>query len=232
MGFTLDTIVPWGRSFEEYLAMFNLSEADLRLRLLGCGDGPAGFNAGRTARSGRVVSCDPLYQYDAAQIRKRIDETCNTVMDQMQRNHADYVWNLIPSVPELGRIRMAAMDAFLADFETGKQEGRYVTGALPALPFDDAGFDLALSSHFLFLYSDQLSVTFHCRAIVEMLRVAREVRIFPLLTLDGRLSPYLEAVTAFLAAHGFWACRRRVPYEFQRGGNEMLVVEHIPIHPV
>jgi len=36
MGFTLEKVVPWGRSYDEYVSMFGLSEADLRLRVLGC----------------------------------------------------------------------------------------------------------------------------------------------------------------------------------------------------
>jgi hypothetical protein len=38
--FTLDQVVPWGRSFDEYQRMFALTGADLGL-ILGCGDGPA-----------------------------------------------------------------------------------------------------------------------------------------------------------------------------------------------
>ena len=45
MGFTLDKVVPWGRSYNEYVSMFALSEADLKLPILGCGDGPAEFNS-------------------------------------------------------------------------------------------------------------------------------------------------------------------------------------------
>ena len=45
MTFTLDRIVPWGRTFDEYRAMFALSTTDLEGRILGCGDGPASFNA-------------------------------------------------------------------------------------------------------------------------------------------------------------------------------------------
>ncbi|MCI5142695.1 MAG: SAM-dependent methyltransferase, partial [Candidatus Electrothrix sp. ATG1] len=43
MTFQLKEIVPWGRSFQEYVAMFALSEDDLGKRILGCGDGPASF---------------------------------------------------------------------------------------------------------------------------------------------------------------------------------------------
>ena len=51
---------------------------------------------------------------------------------------------------------------------------------MPDLPFDDGAFDLALSSHLLFLYSEQFDLGFHVRALEEMLRVAAEVRVFPL----------------------------------------------------
>ena len=43
--FTLDSVVPWGRSFDEYCAMFDLSDRDLDLKILDCGGGPASFNA-------------------------------------------------------------------------------------------------------------------------------------------------------------------------------------------
>lgn len=39
MGLVLDNVVPWGRSYEEYVAMFVLDTHDLGLKILGCGDG-------------------------------------------------------------------------------------------------------------------------------------------------------------------------------------------------
>ena len=39
--------------------MFRLSDDDLAGRTLGCGDGPASFNAEATAAGHNVVSCDP-----------------------------------------------------------------------------------------------------------------------------------------------------------------------------
>ena len=227
MGFTLDKVVPWGRSYDEYVSMFGLSEGELSLRVLGCGDGPAAFNSVLTKRGGDVVSVDPIYVFDAAQIRSRIIETYETVMAQLRKNQSDYVWGTIPSVEQLGSVRMAAMEIFLADFDAGKLERRYISGELPSLPFESGQFDIALSSHFLFLYSAHLSAEFHIQALQEMLRVAREVRVFPLLTLDGSLSPHLTFVKEHLANHGFCAEIKRVPYEFQRDGNEMLVIKPV-----
>ncbi len=52
----LNEVVPWGRSLLEYKLMFNLSEVDLNSKILGCGDGPASFNAEMTALKYDVVS--------------------------------------------------------------------------------------------------------------------------------------------------------------------------------
>lgn len=224
MGFTLDQVVPWGRSYDEYVRMFDLSEVGPGRRILGCGDGPAAFNAELSRRGGSVVSVDPIYGFSAAQIRSRVAETYDLVMAQLRMNQGDYIWDSVPNPERLGALRMAAMDEFLADFDAGRDAGRYLAGALPSLPFDRGAFDLALSSHVLFLYSEALSEDFHLAALDELLRVARDVRVFPLLTLDGVRSPHLPAVADQCAARGLAMEIRRVPYEFQRGGDEMLVI--------
>ncbi len=93
---------------------------------------------------------------------------------------------------------------------------------MPSLPFDNGQFDLALVSHLLFLYSEQLDFGFHLAAIEELLRVAKEVRIFPLLTLERKLSPHVNLIRTHITGRGGRAEFVVVPYEFQRGGNEML----------
>jgi hypothetical protein len=84
--FTLDQVVPWGRSFEEYRRMFALSDADLQLRILGCADGPASFNAEATRFGTTVISTDPLYRLDTPTIRDRIAATYDQMLEEAQRN--------------------------------------------------------------------------------------------------------------------------------------------------
>lgn len=221
--FTLDQVVPWGRSFEEYRRMFVLTDDDLNRRLLGCGDGPASFNAEATRRGHRVMSCDPIYRFDKGQIEERIAATYDQVLNQTRLNTHEFVWGSdIPDVEALGAVRMAAMRTFLDDYDAGKSVGRYVEAALPTLAFDDGSFDLALCSHFLFLYSAQLGEAFHRAAVHEMCRVAREVRVFPLLALGSQRSPFVDSCMDDLKALGHQATIERVPYEFQRGGDEMM----------
>lgn len=222
MPFSIDRVVPWGRSAAEYQAMFGLDKADLGGRILGCGDGPASFNAELSAQGRVVVSVDPLYAMSAAAIERRIERAFGEVMDQVRRNQEDFVWAHVPSIEELGRRRMTAMRRFIADYPGGKAENRYVEASLPDLPFDSGSFDLALSSHLLFLYSDQFDLDFHLRALEEMLRVAPEVRVFPLLQIGGTASPHVEAIVDAFESRGAVATVEMVAYEFQKGGNRML----------
>ncbi len=222
MPFSIAKVVPWGRTLAEYQAMFDLSESDLHRRILGCGDGPASFNAEMSARGRPVVSIDPLYAFSAAAIEQRVKETFEVIMKQVRQNRDDFVWTHVPSIPELGRRRMGAMRRFLEDFPQGKAEGRYVKASLPDLPFGDSAFDLALSSHFLFLYSEQFDLAFHISALQEMLRAAPEARAFPLLQVGGAPSPHVQGVVEAFRSQDVHAVIEPVDYEFQRGGNRML----------
>jgi uncharacterized protein (DUF952 family) len=223
VAFTLSEVVPWGRSFAEYVSMFALSPADLVGSILGCGDGPASFNAELTRRGGSVTSVDPLYAFRAEEIRARVQEVTPVIIEQTRQSAGSFVWTHIRSVDHLKDLRLAAMEMFLSDFRSPDAARRYHAGSLPTLPYADGRFDLALCSHFLFLYSSLQSCDFHVDAVAELCRVAAEARIFPLLALDGAESTHLEPVTHILRERGFTVERHTVPYEFQRGGNQMLV---------
>jgi hypothetical protein len=220
--FTLDQIVPWGRTFDEYRLMFALTERECGLRLLGCADGPASFNAIATRQHISVCSCDPLYRFSAGEIRDRVAATQDTVMEQFRRNADQFLWTTISSPTHLRELRLGAMNQFLADYPAGKAEGRYVAAELPTLPFGTRSFDLVLCSHFLFLYSDHLGEAFHRAAVRELCRVADECRIFPLVALPGHRSPWVDPVLRTVAALGLTASIETVPYEFSRGANQMM----------
>lgn len=223
--FTLNDVVPWGRSLDEYRHMFALTDSDLGGHILGCADGPASFNAEATALGWSVVSCDPLYRFGVAEIRDRIDLTFKTVIDQTRKNAAEFVWgDELPDVEALGQRRMVAMMKFLGDFDAGRASGRYVDAELPKLPFADDSFDVAVCSHFLFLYSEQRSQSFHVESIRELCRVSRDVRVFPLLELGSAPSRHVAQVADQLREIGLNVQIEPVTYEFQRGGNQMLRV--------
>ena len=103
MTFTLAHVVPWGRAFDEYLKMFDLSDRDLQCRILGCADGPASFNSVATKLGIDVTSCDPIYQFSREELEERIRASFEAVMAQVHANEQDYVWNDDKITRPLGR---------------------------------------------------------------------------------------------------------------------------------
>lgn len=222
MGFKLEKVVPWGRSLDEYIQMFNLTPRDRALNILDCAAGPASFNGEMTRQGHAVTSCDPIYQFTTEQISQRIEETYPVILDRVAANSADYIWSAIASPEALGQVRMSAMQQFLEDFDRGLQQGRYVPAELPALPFRSGEFDLALCGHFLFSYSQHLSTEFHLQAIAELCRVASEVRIFPTIDISGEPSPHLNPAIAELQREGYQIEIQPCSYVFQRGADRCL----------
>jgi len=221
--FKLDNVVPWGRSLQDYIQMFNLSQPDLQKSIIDCAGGPASFNAEQYQAGKTVISCDPIYQFTTEQIRDRIDQTYPLIIKGLETNYHKFVWQDIKSPEDLGNIRMSAMNKFLADFDTGLQQKRYRKELLPNLNFADHQFDIALCSHLLFSYSEQFSLDFHLQSIIEMCRVAKDVRIFPLLeNFTGETSPFVEPVLDSLRDRNYEVKIEQVKYEFQINGNQIL----------
>ncbi|HSD07470.1 hypothetical protein [Flavobacterium sp.] len=224
MAFELKNVVPWGRTLEEYIQIFKLTDSDLKGKIISFGDGPASFNSQMAKLGKTVISLDPVYQFTESELKQRINETKETVIEQMKANQENFVWKNIKNVAELEKIRMEAMSNFANDFELGKEQQRYVYHELPnATKYEPLEFDLGLSSHFLILYS-QLGLDFHLESITEMLRICKEIRIFPIVNLNALKSEVLDDIIAHFKTD-FTVNIESSDYEFQKNGNQMLVIK-------
>lgn len=219
--FDLGGIVPWGRRYDEYADYFAFADMPPEGPVLDVGGGPASFAAEAAERGLNVVACDPIYAASGEAIRQRFEATRNDMMAGLRVAQYRFNWKRYGSPERIEKIWREALELFLADFEACGRE-RYVPASLPALPFGNDAFQTALCSHLLFLYGDDLDAAFHVSAALELARVAREVRIFPLVNLDGRPSSHLPAVMDALEAAGLFPELVRVPFEFQRGATRML----------
>ena len=220
--FAITDTVPWGRDAAEYTAFFRLSDLGPECRILDCGGGPSSFTAEMVGQGRSVVAVDPLYRFDGPSIERRVAETADIMREGLSAAHERFVWDRYGSPDALVSRRLATMRVFLADYEAGGSVGRYVNAALPLLPFPGRSFDLVLCSHLLFLYDHRLDRAFHEAALLEMLRVGREARVFPLLDLSGQPSKLVVGVGERLLGMGFHVDVEQVGYEFQKGGDRML----------
>lgn len=91
MAMKLEKVVPFGRTLDEYVKIFNLSESDLKKRMIGVGDGPASFNAQFTQLGNQVISIDPIYQFSGTEILQRFDEVVDNIIEQVKASPNDWV---------------------------------------------------------------------------------------------------------------------------------------------
>ena len=214
-------VPPWGRSAAEYEAFFALSDVPPSARILDCGSGPSSFVAEWSSKGRFVVAADPTYRYSAGDFLADFDSTANQMLAGMRKARDRFRWDYYRSPEDVVRRRREVLTAFIADLQAETRNGRYVSARLPDLPFLSGSFDLVLCSHLLFLYSAEFDAETHLSFLRELLRVGREVRVYPLLDMDGKPSQHLEDTIQALRAS---AHVELVPlaFEFRSGDSKML----------
>ncbi len=223
MELKLNNVVLIGRTFDEYRRMFNLDLDSLRgARVLDVASGVSSFCAQATAAGLNITATDRIYMFDADAIATKAAQDLDEVMGKVAGIPGNFLWTEFGDIGGLRARRKQAYTTFVAHYRQNPTRYRYTN--YPDTDFDDNQFDLTLVSHFLLLYDDVLGETFHRATLRELLRVTvGEVRIFPLLNLRSEVSPLVEALPAHFPGHTFE--RVKVPYEFIRGADEMLVIK-------
>ena len=194
MPFSLDQVVPWGRSFDEYRRMFALTGSDLERSILGCADGPAAFNVQLTKRGGKVVSCDPLYAFSADEIEARIHGCFDTVLEQARLHAGEFVWsNEIPDAAALGRTRWIPCGSSWLIFQLANIRSDTAPPSFLRCRFPTPS-SVWPSVRITSFSTARWAFRSMWRQTLSSPELAAEVRIFPLVELNGQKSPFLPAV--------------------------------------
>ena len=220
----LKKFVLWGHCLHDYMEMFNLTEEMLaENKIIEYGAGVTSFNREMTDRQLKVTSIDPMYRLSLEEIKAKANSIFDTTVLKIKQNKDKYNWKTNQGLKELLEKRRQGMEIFYNDYEQGKSEGRYVVaeeGA--ALDCENYSFDLALITHHLFVNFGERGVEAHISLIKEMIRVAGEVRIFPLLSKNGQVSKLLGPVMLNLQQQDIGLEVRQVASQLQKSGNAML----------
>jgi hypothetical protein len=220
------SVIFFGRTFAEYSAFFNLEPArDLHgCKILDCSAGFASFAFETRSQGAEVIAADPMYGRATSALAALGAAEITQVMRTARAHACKFTFSTFRDFDHAENCRRAALAGFLNDYASGFATGRYVRAELPELPFADDTFDLALNGHFLFLYAARLGETFLSQSLRELARVAREVRLFPLVDLDGR--DYGQELEFLQSLAGSRLRTEIVPvhYEFLKGATSMLRV--------
>ncbi len=215
-------LVLWGHHVAEYKAMFDLSDEEIRSRILEYGCGPSAMNAVLHQESPLIVSCDPLFRLTKPDLVLKATSLFDKRVKQVLADQGQFDVSQYGGIEAFIASRRAGMSLFFADYEEGLAQERYISRPKDHLPFMDSKFDYALCSHYLFANPETQPVDFHLALIAELARVAGEVRIFPLIDRVGQPSPLLGPVLLGLQQENYGVEVRDVAYPLYPAGNAML----------
>jgi hypothetical protein len=220
----LERIVFIGRTFEEYLDIFSLSVEELQgKKILDCPAGACSFTAVGNKSGLDVTACDIAYYHSGEDLKNKGLHDIEHAMEHMRNAQNNYKWDYFNDIDNLRSHRLSALEDCANDMNEASD--RYIPVTLPSLPFMNEEFDILLSAHFLFMYADRLDFQFHIETLNELLRVTKEeVRIFPLVDLEGKRYEFLDGIVSYLKEKGYLVEEVKSRYEFQENANSMLKI--------
>ncbi|MBC2582263.1 hypothetical protein [Clostridium sp. DJ247] len=221
----LKDIVLIGRTFDEYYKMFNISSINKNEKILDVASGVSSFCAEAKALGYDVTASDRIYCFSAEEIEEKCAKDLETTMEKLAEVEDLYKWEFFKDIEHLKRQRRKAYKGFIEDFKQNSAV-RYINTEYPKNNFKDKQFNIALVSHFLFMYDEYLDYEFHKRVIKELTRItSKEIRVFPMVNLKGEKSLFVDKLMEDECFSNYKIGIVKVDYEFVNGGNEMLVIK-------
>ena len=212
--FAIPYVAFLGRTYKEYLEMFSLQESGLSgSKTLDVASGPNSFISEAISKGFDVTGCDPMYATPSEQIRDKGRESLTRYFRDLEADPGEVVFKNYAAWKEK---KHQANDEFADHYAAHKDQGLYIYGRMPQLPFPDQSFDRVLSANLLFAYSpviaggistnNQFDLDFHLAAVTDIARVARhEIRLSPsgAFVHPPRPHDYLNPVMRLLGTLGF-----------------------------
>lgn len=225
--------VLWGHHLDEYRDMFDLDEQDLTSSFLEYGCGPSAVNVELQGTATKIISVDPLFSLNKTELTSTVGKLFDERVAYVKQDSEAFDFSRYGSQSALIQYRQTGMATFFKDYDAGLSDKRYLPLNDTGLPFDDFTFDIALCSHYLFAKHDAEAVARHMNVIRELARVAKDVRIFPLIDHMGEPTPIIGPLLLELQAENYGAEVREVSYRLQHTGHAMLRVwaQQCPVHP-
>ena len=219
--YDLNKVMLVGRTFEEYRAMFNLNEFDLKKKIFNAASGVSSFAA--EAKECNIVNGDIIYNNDYCNLAEKCRSDYDVIEKEVEKKAEMFDFSFYEGIEGHLLVRKNAYTKFLEDYKSGSD--KYVFTELPYTSFHSNTFDLCLVSHLLFIYDNMLDYGFHEDTIEELLRISEEVRIFPLVNLSGERSVFVKKIIMSSKFNNFNFNIKKVNYSVFKSADEYLQIK-------
>ena len=200
----------WIYNLNDYRQIFALNEPDLQRKILDYPAGISSVNAELYALGRLIISGDPAYSLSPREMRDYASKV-------LRENIAAIDKSLQSSLVAQWEQSLAL---FLADYETGKKQGRYRAMDLPPFSNVEETFELLLCTDFLF--NPPASSGTAQEMMDELCKLAAEVRVFPLPQDKNAVAAELGPMMLALQQRNFGVEIRAVNYPPCNQASAML----------
>lgn len=227
MDLSINEICGLGYSVDDYKKMFDLSDDDLNRNILDYRSGANVFcqeiyNQNKSEAS-IIKACDPIYQMNITDLKKLAKASIDKLNQEYKANKSKFTLNTADFEKFIEQ-RINNINIFFSEFEVNKNNNLYTLDSLPSLSFEDEKFDLALVNYYFFSYSEILGLDYIVAGLKELIRVANEVRIFPLVNHSGEYSDAVPMVLGKLQENDLGAEIKEVEFGLWQSENAMMKV--------
>lgn len=212
----------WAYNLADYESFFALTEQDKQGKILDCNAGATCFTAQMRRAGKEVIAFDPLYRLPLNELKAVFEQAkrdlCTKIHIQLKYDQ----WAHYFTLQEIQEMQEENIATFFEHFE--KEKNYYCSDNLLDLPFEDQTFDLALCANFLCDTNYSPDFMGFINNIKTLARIAKEVRVFPLLDKDHEVSSYLPPFVADFQKD-YILDIQEVPFDLQQNATEVLSIK-------
>lgn len=222
---SLDKIALVGRTYNEYERMFNIAAQNLSgKKILDAAAGVSNFCAVGNVFGLDVTAVDEIYNLMVSELEVKCEEDLEKLITQLPFVKDQYNWDFFGGIEGLKISRIKGYKTFLKDFAANPQ--KYRQADITNLPFEDKSFDISLASHLFFLNDNILDLSFHKKALLELIRVTKEeIIIFPIKNLRGKAPSWYSDLLSSPELSNYKIIEEEVDFEFQKGNHSRLKIQ-------
>jgi len=209
----------WIYNLVDYQHIFALSDQELQKNVLDYPGGISSVNAELSALGKSIISADPFYHLGAKEMSLHAQQILDKNI-QYLNEHADILENQNIAAAEIIKNWKNSVELFLADYEIGKREGRYLMMSVPPQTINRS-YELLLCADLLFNQQELLPAP---ELMASLCNLAAELRIFPLIAEKKVISGQLGPIMLDLQQRNFGVEIRAINYPLRRDATAMLRV--------
>lgn len=211
----------WIYNLDDYRQIFNLTDQEIQKGTLDYPGGVSSVNAELYALGQTIISAGPSYRLSPKEMQGHAKQILQNKITNLRQNVELLSTPNEQTINNVIQRWQLSTEQFLADYELGKKQGRYIVLDPPPFTTIEQTFELLLCTDFLF--NKALSPTHSSQQLMdELCKLATEIRVFPLPDAKKIIAAELGPIMLDFQQRNYGIEVRAVNYPLRSDANAFL----------